>query len=151
MILLVKRNYAGNYYYYYYYFFFLRHAIRFSFDKFFIVVCFCYAAYFSWQLSCTNTCLFNTVISRIFATQPRQESLQQSRIKSFLQRSRASICPCTETMPTFIFAMKQYLHRSHANVHLCHFNTSFMPTFIFVIKLPRHFICIEVTSTLHPY
>ena len=53
-------------------------------------------------------------------------------------------------MSTFIFAMKQYLHRSHANVHLCHVNTSFMPTFIFVIKLPRHFICIEVTSTLHP-
>ena len=25
-----------------------------------------------------------------------------------------------------------------------------MPTFIFVIKLPRHFICIEATSTLHP-
>ena len=58
--------------------------------------------------------------------QPRQESLQQSRIKSFffffLPRSRASICPCIEAVPTFNF----------------------------VIKLPWHFICIETTSTLHP-
>ena len=26
-----------------------------------------------------------------------------------------------------------------------------MPTFIFVVKLPWHFVCIEATSTLHPY
>ena len=27
---------------------------------------------------------------------------------------------CIEVMPTFIFAMKPYLHRSRANAHLCH-------------------------------
>ena len=38
----------------------------------------------------------------------------------FLPRSRASICPCIEAMPTFKFVMKQRQHFNRANIHICH-------------------------------
>ena len=148
------------YLYQFFYFLLLRRAMRFSSNKFFVVACFCYAACFSWQLSYTNTYLFNASISRVFATWPHQESLPWSC---------ASICSYTEAMPTFIFAMKQYLHLhllwSHTIICLCnevvlalfffhkatstfylhwgHIYTSFIP------KLCQHSFCHEATTTLH--
>ena len=50
----------------YFFFFQTCHNIFFFWKNFFVVVCFFYAACFPWQLSCTNTYLFNTVISRVF-------------------------------------------------------------------------------------
>ena len=57
-------------------------------------------------------------------------------------------------MPTFIFAMKQYLHLyllwSHPIICFC--NEAVLALFFFFpIKLPQHFICIEATCTLHSY
>ena len=55
-------------------------------------------------------------------------------------------------MPTFIFAMKQYfhLHLLWSRTIICLCNEAALALF-FVIKLPRHSICIEATSTLHSY
>ena len=84
--------------------------------------------------------------------QPSQESLQRSHIKSlyhevvlafvlvlkpcqhsFLPWSNICTCICYEVALSFAFVMKLYQHSS------------------FAIKLPRHFICIKATSTLHSY
>ena len=51
-------------------------------------------------------------------------------------------------MPASVLVLKPC---PHSTLSWSNVNTSFVSTFIFVIKLPRHFICIEVTSTLHPY
>ena len=55
-------------------------------------------------------------------------------------------------MPTFIFAMKQYLHLHllWSHIIICFCNEVVLALFFF-IKLPQHFICIEATSTLHSY
>ena len=56
-------------------------------------------------------------------------------------------------MPTFILAVKQYLHLhllwSHTIICFC--NEAVLALSFFFIKLPQHFICIEATSTLHSY
>ena len=53
---------------YWFFFFLVQTCHELFFWQFFFVVCFCYAACFPWQLSCTNTYLFNVAISRVFAT-----------------------------------------------------------------------------------
>ena len=50
-------------------------------------------------------------------------------------------------MPASVLVLKSC---QHSTLSWSNVNTSFVPTFIFVIKLPRHFICIEATSILHP-
>ena len=53
---------------FFFFFFWFRRVMRFFSKKLFVVACFCYTACFSWQLSCTNTYLFNAASSRVFVT-----------------------------------------------------------------------------------
>ena len=48
-------------------------------------------------------------------------------------------------MPASVLVLKSC---QHSTLSWSNVNSSFVPTFTFVIKLPRHFICIEATSTL---
>ena len=102
----------------FFFFFWFRRAMRFSSNKLFVVVCFCYAACFSWQLSCTNTYLFNATSSRV-VEHSHIKSLYHEAVPafvlvlkpcqhSFLPWSNICTCICYEVTPSFAFVMKLY-------------------------------------------
>ena len=72
--------------------------------------CFCFVAQFLWSLG-FDIKLYTGVhdalmLSLAIKLHQHLFFFQRSHFKSFLQWSRASLCPCTEAMPTFIFAIK---------------------------------------------
>ena len=101
---------------------------------------------FPWQVFLLLVFLFCSTV--FLAIKLHQHlSFQRSHFKSLYIIAASRVFFNHKALPASVLVLKPC---QHSTLSWSNVNTSFVPTLIFVIKLPRHFICIEATSTLHP-